>query len=280
MTFGDALWVSNYGAPTSVDVAYPSIAAILKTGSKANWSQVIAKASVTADCHWMRVSTVKTNVSATDTSAVIDIGISNVSSPANGDWTVLIADVFAGHIDDLNGNNGAAGVYDFFFPIKVPSGYGVAVRGLTARGADQSASIGVELRGNASGSPFVGTTCTTHGVSGTGGTSVTPGSDTYGSWTTIGSATAADYQALVPGIQPVAGTTVNRQLYMLQLGWSSTQKTGVTIVHTSTVEAIAGLFLPEYVFVPSGTTLQARIAASSGNTIDNPRVAIYGISAT
>ena len=140
--------------------------------------------------------------------------------------------------------------------------------------------MGVWTRGGATGTPYNGTTSYTFGISGTGGTSVTPGSDTWGSWTNVGSATAADIQSLTLGVQPPTGTTVNRNTYLFQIGWSSTVKTGIWTAHMGTSETISLLSLPEYTFVASGTQLQVRCAASSGGSIDNPRVAIYAVSAS
>ncbi len=280
MTFGMSIFPDNVGSPVSVDMAFPSYTAILKTGSKSAWQQVIAAAAVTADCRWLYVEINKTCVSATDTSAVLDIGV----DPAGGtSYSVLVADLLAGHADDPNANVGGGGYVSYAIPIKITSGSSVAIRGQTVRGADADASVRVMLLGGATGTPFAGATVYTFGISGTGGTSITPGSGaSWGSWTNIGSATAADIQAIVLGVQPVAGTTIVRESYQIEIGVSSASIGPIYDCHMVSVECMSTPRpdTPTYHFVASGAQLQVRSRASSDATPDAIRIALYGVSAT
>lgn len=280
MSFGFSISPDNRGAPTSTDMNFPSYATILKSGSKSAWTQVIAAGAVTADCYWLYVEIQKTVLASTDTSAVIDIGV----DPAGGSsYSVLVADLLAGHVDDCNANNGNGGWIHYSIPVKITSGSSVAIRGQTVRGADTSASVCVLLMGGPTGSPFAGATVYTLGVSGTGGTAVTPGSgSSWGSWTNVGSTLAADCQAFILGVQPIAGTTVARNAYQYQIGVSSAAISPIYDVHTGTSEDITGVrpSVPAYSFVASGSQMQVRARANAGGTIENNRVAIYAVSAT
>jgi hypothetical protein len=278
MTFGLSVWPSNT-TNTSIDMQYPSYSNILGSGSKASWVEVIASGAVTADCHWVYVEIAKTNAGSTDTSAVLDIGV----DPAGGtSYSVAIADLFCGHTDDNNGNIGTANIRSYAIPLKITSGSSVAIRGQTVLGAAASASVRVQLLGGATGTPFSGSTCVTYGVTGTGGTSVTSGSSTWGSWTNVGSTTGINLQALTLGVQPVAGTVVNRNSYQFQMGVSSAAIGPIYDVHMTTSENYAGPFpvLPAYYYIASGAQLQVRALGNSGGTRDVLRVAIYGVSAT
>ena len=172
MAFGDNLWPTNevLGGAGSVDRPYPSYTAVLKTGSMATWQGVIAAGAVTADCHWIEVEVVDTMANATDTSAVLDIGV----DPAGGtSYAVAIADLLVGHADDWHSNNGVGGSIRYHLPLKVASGSSVAIRGQTVTGADKNAGVLVRMRGNVTGTTYVPATCTTHGITGTAGTSIT-----------------------------------------------------------------------------------------------------------
>lgn len=279
MAFGDSIFPDNLGTPVGQAQSYPSYTAILKTGSKASWQNVIAAGTVTADCHWIRVEIADTQATGVDTSAILDVGV----DPAGGtSYSVVIADLLAGYCDTLTGSTAPGGQTAYGIPLKITSGSSVAIRGQTIRVADANAKIRVSMMGGATGTPYSGTTCTTYGISGQTGTSVTPGSNAYGSWTSIGSTTAVDLQAIMVGMQPLPGTAVSSNVYTVQVGVSSTVISPQFDFLVSSQEGRNGP-RPEsafYNFVASGSQLQVRAKASNGNTIETIKVALYGTSAT
>lgn len=273
MPFGFSGWVSN-NADTSVDMAYPSYTNILGTGSKSSWQNVLG--ALSADAYGLFVQVAKTATSATDTSAVLDIG---VDTAGGSSYTAKVSDLLVGFADDTNANNGNGGMQQYLLPIKIASGSTVAIRGQTVRGAAQSASVRVAAYLASSG-PLPGTSnCTTYGVSGTTGTSVTPGNGAWGSWTNIGSTLAANTQAIVLGVQ-CAGATVSRDAFRLEIGVSSAAISGEYVFKTSTTETAHGPSpaIPTYYYVASGTQLQVR-ARSTGSSGDTLRVALYTFDA-
>jgi hypothetical protein len=280
MTFGFSIWPENVSnGPTSVDMNYPSYGSILGTGAKSSWSEVISDAAVTTACHGVFVEVAKTATGATDTSAVLDIG---VDAAGGSSYSAVISNLLVGFADDPNANTGNGGVQQYFIPLESPSGAAVAIRGQTNGGAALSASVRVSLWGAATG-PYSGATCTTYGVSGTNGTEVTPGNDSaWGSWTSIGGTTATDLQAISIGVQPkVTAGAINRNAYQLQIGVSSAAISGIYDVKSSTTETFHGPrpVIPTYYYVASGAQLQVRARGVSGS-IDNLYVALYGVSAT
>lgn len=273
MTFGFSAWVSN-NADTSVDMAYPSYAAVLGTGAKSSWQNVLG--ALSADCYGIFVQVAKTAVSATDTSAVLDIG---VDAAGGSSYTAKVSDLLVGFADDTNANSGNGGMQQYLLPIKIASGSTVAIRGQTVRGSAQAASVRVQAFLASSG-PLPGTTnCTTYGVSGTTGTAVTPGNGAWGSWTNIGGTLAANTQAVAIGVQ-CAGATVSRDAFRLEIGVSSAAISGEYIVKSSTTETMHGPSpaIPTYYYLASGTQLQVR-ARSTGSSGDLLRVALYTFDA-
>lgn len=278
MTFGFSIWPDNVSnGPTSVDMNYPSYANVLGTGAKSSWQEVISDAAVTTTCHGVFVEVSKTATGGANTAAVLDIGVDTAGGTS---YSTVISDLLVGFADDPNANTGNGGVQQYFIPLEIPSGSAVAIRGQTNGGAALSASVRVSLFGAATG-PFSGATCTTYGISGTNGTAVTPGNDsTWGSWTSIGSTTAADLQAISLGVQ-FGSSTVNRNAYQLQIGVSSAAISPIYDVKGSTTETIHGPrpVIPTYYYVASGAQLQVRARGVSGS-IDTLYVALYGVSAT
>lgn len=273
MTFGFTAWASN-AADTSVDMAYPSYAAVLGTGSKSSWQNVLSALSGDAYGLWVQVA--KTALSATDTSAVLDVGIDTAGGSS---YTAKLSDFLCGFADDPNANSGTGGMQQLMIPVKIPSGSTVAIRGQTARASAQAASVRVQVAMATSG-PLPGTlNCTTYGVSGTTGTSVTPGAGSWGSWTNIGSTLAANTQMVAIACQP-NGATVSRDAYRLEIGVSSAAIFGEYIFKTSTTESCHGAWPhePAPYYLAAGTQLQVR-ARSIGSSGDTIRVALYTIDA-
>ena len=273
MTFGFTKWVSN-DADTSVDMAYPSYAAVLGTGAKAAWQNVLA--ALTADCYGIFVQVAKTAVSATDTSAVLDVG----SDPAGGSsYTAVLSDFLCGFADDSNANTGNGGMQSILVPVKITSGSTIAIRGQTVRASAQAASVRVAAYLATTG-PLPGTTtCTTYGVSGTTGTTVTPGAAAWGSWTNIGGTLAANAQAIAISVQP-SSATVLRDAFRLEIGVASAAISGEYVVKHSTTETCQGPSptVAAYFYVASGTQLQVR-ARSTGSSGDTLKVALHVINA-
>lgn len=275
MTFRFSGWVSN-ASDESVDMAYPSYAAVLGTGSKASWQNVLGALSADAYGVWVQVA--KTCLSGTDTSAVLDIGVDPAGASS---YSAVLGNILCGYADDSNANNGNGGMQEILVPIKIAAGSTVAISGQTARGTAQAASVRVQVAMGISGAQVLpGTTvCRTIGVSGTTGTTVTPGNGAWGSWTNIGSTLAANAQAIGIMVQP-NGTVVNRDAYRIQIGLSSAAIGEEKIFKTSSTETCHGIWPPTPIYydVASGSQLQVR-ARSIGGSGDTLSVALYAVDA-
>ena len=268
-SFGLATYADNLPTNPTIDTDATIYTTILGTGSKAAYQQVLPAVGAAMVGLWLTVY--KTGASATDTSAVLDIA----TDPAGGTaYAVVIADVLVGNADDHNAGVGRGGGRMYFFPIDIPSGATVAVRGQTIRGTAQNASIIVRVAGGVTGTPYGAATFTTLGVTTVNGTTVAAGSGvTWSAWTTIVASTAADYQSLVLGIQGQPGTQTAflRAAYQVQVGTgaaASEVQIGPTFdwfPHPEETSSGPFPITPIYRFIAAGTRLSVRSRATAGS---------------
>lgn len=282
-SFGLAGRFDNLPTSPTVDTDATSYAAVLGTGSKASWQSI--GSAIGFDGVFIWIAVYKTGVSATDTSAVLDLGIDTAGGSS---YSVLLPDLLVGCADDHNAGVGRGGGRMYAFPVDVPSGSTLAIRGQTVRGSAQAASVVVRIVGNVTGTPYAGTTVTAMGITAQKGTTVSAGSGTtWSSWTTIVASTAADYQALVLGMQgsPSTPTAFLRAAYQVQIATgaaASEVQIGPTFdffPHPEETSSGPYPISPIYKFIASGTRLSARARATAGSN-QTCEVALYGISPT
>jgi hypothetical protein len=220
-----------------------------------------------------------TALSGANTSAIIDILIDPAGGTSWDTTNILIEGLMVGHMD-INGS-GFLGSRRWNFPLWVPAGATIAAIGQTsvASGAADVIVKATAYGGVSDPSKYwCGTKVDAIGLTkaSSKGTSVTPGTDpTWGSYTSIGSATTRRYGCLIPYANPNA-TTVSNVSMQMELGISST-KIGKTFNwNQSTTERSSDFIEDKRIFVdvPEGTQLQARMR---GSTATVEQVIIHGV---
>lgn len=215
--------------------------------------------------------------SATNSSCLIDLLI----DPAGGtSWTSIVDDMLAGFLGQT-GTSNQGNQRQYKWPIWIPAGASIGMRGRTANGSTFNIRTNVWAYGGNRNpaSWWCGQKVTTYGATPASsiGTDHTAGnSGSYSSWATIAASTE-DHHAFNWGVQGVHGTTQSGLAYHFQFGVGSTQLGGTYYKQTTTAEASWDMNPgPVYATVASGTNLQIRGTCSgTAETLD---VAIYGIS--
>lgn len=210
---------------------------------------------------WLRVRSVGASAAARNYMLRLGIG---AASTTTLDFTL---------IDDLDcGNAGSAAASAgkiFWLPVYIPAGVALLAQG-RSNVASQTASVAVALcqmpehmmmatsgRGITYGAGAVGTS--------SGGTNVTPGNNTYGSWTQISASSARAHRYWFAGYDLNTDTTVVASSIIIQIGFGP-DSSNVTVIgefywsQGSTEELDAPFPLLSYYPVPAGQPLWVRIA--------------------
>lgn len=261
-----AIQSNNSGQPTAPQGT--SLTPVV--GSKGSWAQAIA--SLTNDTYGLLICINGNNVSAGSRNSVVDIGIG-----ASGSEVVLIPDLIAGNA--VNYNVGGGGLW-YFFPVALPAGTRIAVRG---QGSVTTAfSVFVQALQNPASPALVKQAGVVEviGMSLPQGTAVTAGTGSEGAWTLLG-ATVNECWHWQLGVQVTSGdTTHGANVYHIDLAEGdgtnfSLLMESVPFV-TNTTEGGA---MPVYPLacerrVPSGRNIYARAQASGA--VDSLFIAAYG----
>jgi hypothetical protein len=222
------------------------------------------------------VNAAASNIAATDTSILLDIGIGAAAAE-----TVLIPNLLAGWASAVDPGGSPR---HYIFPLYIPSGSRVSARSASARSASP-VTVWLQMFGGLRRSEdwWCGEQVIAYGIN-TGvsqGTNVTPGaSSAEGSWTAIGT-TSQDHKMIVPGIQLADTNTNSTTSYTYDFGIDTTSTSLLrenyrAILDASERIAQMGVWWPINVPVASGSVLAAR--ASSVGSTDTLDVALYGIS--
>jgi hypothetical protein len=213
------------------------------------------------------------NSSGAQRDYIIDIGV----DPAGGTSYVAKINNILAH----QASNAADGGRWFYFPIFIPAGATVGARA-QGNGAN-TIRVHVRAYGRPSHPHLVrtGQYSETVGVSGNGGTSVTPGnSAAEGSWTSIGTTTRPTwYWQLCAGF---SGTATTSQMYYVDLAYGDGSGKvmiieNMPLFHPGTAERTGNpLVMDGYCDVPAGATLYVR-ASASGTSDANFNALAVGI---
>lgn len=275
-----AYWSSNYptNPPNGGNVSSHGTA-FTAGASGADAAAVTLLTALAHDVHLVQIKLNGINGTTTDANAVADLLI----DPAGGtSWTALIEDLACGFT-----NSGAAATVGsmlgacYTFPLYIPAGATVGLRAKTAHTADITTGLAtIEVFGEPSRPEmwWCGSGVETLGVSDSKGTAVTSGStNTWGSWTSVGSTTSKHIKAIQLGINGSDATAANNGYYF-QVGAGSSALPGSATLTRAITSGEAGYHygqLATYCNIAAGTQLQVRGNASG--TAEVIYVGIYGV---
>jgi hypothetical protein len=225
-----------------------------------------------------------TGLTATDTSAIVDILI-DTAGGINWDTTnIFIEGLFAGFLAAQASTNPLNCSRRWSFPVVVPAGATIAARG---QSIVASGSVTVEVSAtvyggiNQPGLWWCGTKVDAIGLtraSSKGATFNLSGSiSTYTAWTSIGSATTRRYGCLVPSSCP-ASNNVGGGSMQHEFGISSVRLGRTFNSLYSSNEFASDFYEDKRIFadIPEGVQLQARARANVANSSSN-QVMIHGV---
>lgn len=226
-----------------------------------------------------------TALTATDTSAFIDILIDPAGGTAWDTTNILIEGLMAGFIG-LQSSTGVNFGRHWSFPLWVPAGATIAARG---QSMVASGSVQVEVEVNAFGginnpsSYWCGTKVDAIGLNRatSKGVDITPNAsaNTYGAFASIGSPTTRRYGCLIPFVCASNGTAGGtRKQAEIGIGGAKIGKTFNYNVSTGEIQSdFMEVDKRIYMDVPEGTQLQAR-NRSNGVTGAPDQVIIHGVA--
>lgn len=251
--------IDNYGANPS---ATPGVSVIPgASDAEGSWTASGLGVLVT-ELNWLflRVSDGSTATAAKR--HVLDIGV----DPAGGtSYAALISNIVCGSAAPI-GNQGAPG-HEFVFPVRIPSGATVGVRIQGSNATALTVRVGLKARGRPA-MPWLipsGMYAETIGVSGSSGTSVTPGNAADGAWASLGT-TTRDLWWWQLAYQIDNGTITAEYTYLeLAYGDASNKNSILRRMHGGNTSEGIGTPLNEnllsccaYCPVPAGSTMYVR----------------------
>ena len=231
----------------------------------AAWTIVVPVTDAASDGFWARVCGL--SVTATDTGCFVDFAYGDPTTGTNpveivSDWSVGDA--------SATGTSAALGRVQFH-PQAIPANKSLLAR-IRAVIASDTAEVAVMLPQSQTNLDSVGA-ATTFGTStaNTRGTSVTPASGAFGTWTEIGTL-ASDLNLFFPSLDGLGDTTIvlNAAHQVVEIGHGANSgavtSIGLWAFSLGNDESIDGPFPPYPVYKPvsSGDKLWARLA--SGET--------------
>jgi hypothetical protein len=213
-----------------------------------------------------------TFTSNTQTDALVNLYIGSA-----GNEVLFIEGLLAGWCANLNG--GTLNSKRYRFPVFVPAGTRISAKSQSIV-ASKNVDVAIYAAGGKP-SGWVGTGVETLGLNtaSSQGTSVTPGTTSEGSFTSIGTS-GKHYGYVFPMVQgTLADTGVSNNVIALDIGSGGTVFPDLEdLFHHMTGSTESGGNLTEGAFcdIPSGTALQLR-AQISGSTAEAVDCAIYGV---
>lgn len=239
----------------------------------------VISTATTYDTHYMIIG-----IGGTGTGSQVDnCGVADILyDPAGGtSWSVLISSLLCGYAVTPGTSSGLTVWYHF--PIRVPAGSTIGIRAKMAYTVADSTGgrVVISMYGKPSRPSlwWSGQKVETLGISGSKGTSVTPGATgASGSWTTIGTSSAR-YGAYQIGLGPTHSAMVTARGYHVFAGTDSTQLAGSIPIHcntSTTYHTRNGQTSVRRCNVAAGTVWQA-MATCSSTSPDALSVAFYGV---
>lgn len=227
-------------------------------------------ASTAFDTDMVRIYFHTNSGATTNSSSLVNIKVGAASSEVT-----IIPNLFAGFVGA--GDAQAKRVYSF--PLRIPAGSRISATHRSVR-TNTAVYCMIELLGGGDGHHWVGTGVEAVGANtaDSGGTSVTMGTTSDGTLTSIGTSTYA-WGYIVPGVSG-NDTTTNGSLHDWDIASGSATTDLIPgldqfLTRFSTSEASMGFVSGRYLHVPAGTTYYIR--GQSSGAAEDLDVIIYGV---
>jgi hypothetical protein len=248
----------NWGANPSATIGTSVVPGA--SNAEGSWTQIASSANIAQDIYGIYLQIHTGATSAAAKLHVLDIGV----DPAGGtSYSAVITDLVCGESPSL----AVAGNREHYFPFYIKAGSSVAVRISGNAATAGTVRVAARFYGYRSRPEYfpVGTFSESFGVSGTSGTSITPGNAADGSWVSIGTTTNPLWWWQL-GYQINNGTITAEYTY-LELAWGdgSNKHTIFKVMHGGTTGETCGLaaqtsllWHAAYQPVPGGVNIYVR----------------------
>ena len=211
---------------------------------------------------WLFVRVSNGSTSAAAKRHVLDIGV----DPAGGtSYAALISNIVCGSSAGISQANASA--HQFLFPIRIPSGSTVGVRIQGSNATAGTVRVGLKARGRPA-MPWLssaGMYAETIGVSGSSGTSFTPGNAADGAWASLGTTVRELWWWQLAYQIDNATITAEYTFVELAYGDASNKNSILKRMHGGATTEAIGTVLNEnllsccaYCPVPAGSTMYVR----------------------
>lgn len=249
-----------------------TVTASSSTHTKGSYATLVATTTKPSYGFWLRVKGVA--ASNTNTSMLLDIAIGD--SPSGGNEERIVANIDVGAASA----NATSGGKVFYFPAYIPSGVSVRAA-IQAAIASDTCTVDIFLNQDPSYRWSSGAVQTYGANTATSnGTSVTPASGSFGSWTQIGTGTdpIRNHRFWSVGYSLGTDTTIVAASVLVEIGTgpdsSNVSTIGRFLFNQASTEEIAGP-IPQIVYAPvvAGGELWARIASAEAEARS---ISIYG----
>lgn len=230
------------------------------SSAEGSWTQVASSGNIAQDVYGFYLKIFAGATSGASKLHVLDIGV----DPAGGtSYSAVITDLVCGDSPSLT----VAGNREHYFPFFIKAGSSVAVRISGSNATPGTVRVAMRFYGVLSNQMQfpAGTYSESYGVTGTAGTSITPGNAADGSWVSLGTTSNPIWWWQL-GYQ-IDNTTITAEYTYLTLavGDASNKKNVFTIMHGGTTGETCGLaaqtqmlWHAAYQPVPAGTNVYVR----------------------
>lgn len=230
------------------------------SGAEGSWINVLGALAHSIYLLYVRVSDGATSAAAKQ--HVMDIGV----DPAGGSsYTEIISNIVCGASATITA--GGAPGHEFLFPYYIPAGSTVAVRISGSNATAGTVRVGVSARGERSHAWVLPSAqySETLGVSGTSGTSFTPGNAAAGSWVLLGTTTRECWWWQLA--YQINNATITAEYTYIELAWGDATNKHIILrrMHGGNTSEGIGTPLNEnliwpaaYCVVPASTNIYVR----------------------
>jgi hypothetical protein len=245
------------------------------SNSYGSYTSILAGSGITQDCYGILLTFTSAGSGATTSTKIATLGI----DPAGGtSYQTLIPDLACSNPTPFN--RGAAG-YWYYFPLRVPAGAQLAIKGANSGTTGTLAfRASIWLFGQPSNEENLrfGSFVQAIGVSGTTGVSLTPGTTSEGAWVSLGT-TSKNLWGWQPGMCIASAPIGQVSLFDFAVGDASNKRIIIQDAHFMSDGTYANSHsLTPFAFaeVAAGSTIYAR-AQTSDTNVSNFSAMIYGV---